>query len=52
MEEKGYFDSKEFQEMEDKFCVGLQEDVREWDSYQNLIFSIYEQGKKDERMGR
>lgn len=52
MEEKGFFDSEEFQEVEGNFLVGLTEDVRNWDSYLTLVYSVYEQGRKDGMMGR
>lgn len=39
--EKNLFDSEEFKELEKNFLQGLSVDVRGWDSYQNLIYYIY-----------
>lgn len=41
------FDSKEFEELVDKFCKELSVDVRDLDSFQNLLFWVHSQGMKE-----
>lgn len=36
-----FFNSEEFNEYLYKFCSGLSEDVKSWDSFWNLLFYIY-----------
>ena len=39
-----WLDSKEYEELKAKFSVGLQEDVTNWDSFETLLFTVYEKG--------
>jgi hypothetical protein len=40
-------DRKEYKQLKENFFIGLPEEYKNCDAYYNLIYYIYEEGKKD-----